>query len=952
MPPALPPQETDSAPEVLTYTLTPWQRCRQRILHFLGYQLVARTANLTILIVAAIFLFIFYKSMAFFHLMWQESRLLEIFTSTQWHPTAEHPEYGMLSMIYGTFQVTLGALCIAVPIGLTAAVVLSDMVPFRVRQWIKPIIELLAAVPSVAFGFFAITVVAPWLQDTLGFRTGTNSLNASLILAVMAIPLIVSVAEDALTSLGRELREASYGCGATRFETIIKVIIPAAHNGIIAAVVLGMMRAVGETMVVLMAAGNASNVPTPWYDLTQIVTGFADAVQTMTATIARDMGETPAVSIHRSALFAVGFILLVITFGMNLLTERLSKKFRENMGQSAARPKSPAYGWSARLQKALWYIPKQIMAAIAFLINALHGGVVRAMGEKTYLRFRLGTNHGFNAFAVLAVLLLVTALLLVMGPIFVGGSEAVVFRGTVEHRLFILDQFGRGNAAAVEKEWQACMESRRPVYEALEHYAWLSPDLLLDQAGKADRATRDYLEKTFGESENKHTAAMVSASKKIRRALTRMGESTDPEEIAARCDDIRNLMAENDFRHTPMGDLLVAAEKYQAGVASFIAESGAEDLTIRDMPTTLDDSVTYAGVYRQMRNIVTGLDGNGCILGPEVRGEAIKHLPPEVRYGATHWSQAQKYLTDLTTVEVYAKRFADDGTPLESVKTSVARKDFFAGTPLVGMTRVVDLAEKNLTAMMRPELTFYGYYFFDPSTAGHFLGGVGPELFGTLMITLLAVALAMPVGVITAAYLVEVAKDNAVTRLTRLCINTLAGVPSIVFGLFGLAVIVEIVTGKPSVLAGGMTLALLILPIIIRSSEEAIRGVPGSFREAALGLGAGRARCFFSVVLPASMPGILTGTILAMSRAAGETAPLLFTCAVAYGAAAQWAPDMLMQATPVLSYSALDIATGDRLAKLVPYNQYGLVLTLILVVLTLNAVAIYLRGRIASKLRG
>jgi len=253
--------------------------------------------------------------------------------------------------------------------------------------------------------------------------------------------------------------------------------------------------------------------------------------------------------------------------------------------------------------------------------------------------------------------------------------------------------------------------------------------------------------------------------------------------------------------------------------------------------------------------------------------------------------------------------------------------------------------------MMNPRWTFYWGYFWDTSTAGHFLGGIGPELIGTLLVTFFAILFAMPVGVATAAYLVETAKDNMVTKTIRLAIDTLAGVPSIVFGLFGLAVIVFYITGKPCILAGSLTLAILVLPVVIRASEEAIRSVPQTFREASLGLGASATRCFFTVTFPAAMPGILTGMILAMSRAAGETAPLLFTCAVATGSISNWA-NPLMEQTPVLSYSAYDIAVGDRLANMVPYNQFGLVAALIMLVLLLNLSAIILRGRIARKLRG
>ena len=234
----------------------------------------------------------------------------------------------MLALLFGSLFVTAGALAMAVPVGILTAVVLSDVVPFRVRQAVKPIIEILAAIPSVAYGFFAVLVLAPLMQKHLGLATGTNALNSAIMLAIMAIPSIVSVAEDALWAAGRDLREASYACGATRAETMLKVVIPAAHNGIVAAVVLGMMRAVGETMLVWMASGNACQIPSPWWDLTQ-------SVRTMTATIAGEMGETPKDSTHYHALFAVGGMLLTFSLMLNLVTEYLLHRARRSSGAQA-----------------------------------------------------------------------------------------------------------------------------------------------------------------------------------------------------------------------------------------------------------------------------------------------------------------------------------------------------------------------------------------------------------------------------------------------------------------------------------------------------------------------------------------------------------------------------------------------------------------------------------------
>jgi phosphate transport system permease protein len=271
--------------------------------------------SMSVLAVLMIFAYIIREALPFF----AKHRILEFISSNRWYPQAEKPEFGALSLFAGSLYVTVGSLVFSVPTGLLAAVFLSDMVSLRVRQIVKPIIEILAAIPSVAYGFFAAVVVAPWMQKYLYLDSGANALNAAFILGIMAMPTIISVAEDALSAAGRELREASYALGATRAETIVKVMLPAAHSGIIAAVILGMMRAIGETMVVWMASGNAAQIPTPWWDLSQ-------SVRTMTATIAGDMGETPAGSDHRRALFAVGLALLIFTFLMNLASEHYLRR--------------------------------------------------------------------------------------------------------------------------------------------------------------------------------------------------------------------------------------------------------------------------------------------------------------------------------------------------------------------------------------------------------------------------------------------------------------------------------------------------------------------------------------------------------------------------------------------------------------------------------------------------
>ncbi len=278
--------------------------------HHLGRFILFVMAFSTVVVVGLIFFFVIQQGLPFF----RDFGVVEFFRSKQWYPEAQEPVFGALSIITGSLYVTVSALILAVPISILTAVFLSEIVSLRVRNFIKPVVELLAAIPSVAYGFFAVMVLAPMMQNKFNLSTGTNALNASIILSIMAVPTIISVAEDSISAIGREVREASYALGATRFETIFKVVIPAAHSGIIAAVVLGMMRVIGETMVVWMASGNANQIPSPWWDLTQ-------SVRTMTATIAGDMGETSKGSSHYQALFAIGIVLLVMIFFMNIVSE-------------------------------------------------------------------------------------------------------------------------------------------------------------------------------------------------------------------------------------------------------------------------------------------------------------------------------------------------------------------------------------------------------------------------------------------------------------------------------------------------------------------------------------------------------------------------------------------------------------------------------------------------------
>ncbi|HAP31857.1 MAG TPA: phosphate ABC transporter permease subunit PstC [Firmicutes bacterium] len=249
----------------------------------------------------------------------REVGITGFFTTGLWRPTAfGAPQFSTLNLILGTFMVGTGALVIAVPLGVACAAYLAEVASSREREIFKPIIEILAGIPSVVLGFFGLVVLAPLIARIFNIPSGINAMNGAVLVGIMALPTVVSLAEDAITAVPQEYRHASLALGATRWQTIRNVTIPAALSGIIAASMLGMGRAIGETMTVLMATGNALAMPG----------SFLDPVRTLSANIAIEMGEVPRGSLHFHSLFMVGLILFLITFFINMLADIIFERYR------------------------------------------------------------------------------------------------------------------------------------------------------------------------------------------------------------------------------------------------------------------------------------------------------------------------------------------------------------------------------------------------------------------------------------------------------------------------------------------------------------------------------------------------------------------------------------------------------------------------------------------------
>ncbi len=551
------------------------------------------------------------------------------------------------------------------------------------------------------------------------------------------------------------------------------------------------------------------------------------------------------------------------------------------------------------------------------------------------IKFRNTTDKVFTMVATLAAIMLVMVLIVILGPMLVKGSQAVWFDGTVEFRKMQLALFNRGDIDKLKEQTETTSQYRRKLYNIFDDYKHALEGANTDKLNeKIKQAYREYGDQLSAADIDSQTyIEMRSQARDIRNAIE---DAMDAYSNQAAMEELETVLTDSNiekFEHTAVEKMFTVAKDFKKAIQTI-------DLSKRD-------------TYQQQLDAIE--DGLIALLGP--RPDEPAPALAENQFGATRMDMAQRALDKIF--------YYDKWQPVpgeKSIKVIMERKEFFTGTKMV---EFFEYLQGNYKNMLLPENTFYWQYFIDDSTPGHYFGGVGPEILGTIVITIVAMLFAIPLGIISAAWLVECSSDNFLFRIIRMGINTLAGVPSIVFGLFGLAFFVLFLLpafgfkSEPCILAASLTLAVLTLPVMIRASEEAIKGVPIAYKQASLGLGAGKFKTFVLVTLPAALPGILTGMILSLSRVAGETAPILFTGAVALGSVPNLLDpqtntptlEWLFQPTRTLSYGAYDMAVGDRIAMSVPHNQFGMVATLIILILFLNGISIVLRSKVSRKLK-
>lgn len=670
-------------------------------------------ASIATLIVFYIFYFLFEKAGNFFRLVKLEDFLFE----EEWLPTdKDDPKYGARNIIAGTLLVTFGAMVIAVPLGILTAIFIAEIAPPKISKFLKAAVELLSGVPSVVFGFFGIIILNVWIKEILGAPQGATWLSGSIILAIMALPTIVSVAEDAISSVPKHYQEASLSMGATKWQTISKVTLPAAISGITAAIILGMGRALGETMAVLMVTGNSNVFPDP-------ITNIYSPIRTITGTIGIEMGEVAAGSVHYRALFALAIILFIMTFIINTVANFVISRFNKKLRGGTKKTTK------IKLLKSK-VIKDNIRIIYLTIIAIFFGWLLSLLFEFT------------QAIIFTLILLGCIFILRIISPLKLEQYNILIYG----YILIIL------------------------IYWVLS--TW------------------------FSELNSLLICGALVGFVLILKMLNNINQ-----------------------------------QRVMFGIISIAASISVITLTV----------IIYYIVSRG--------------------------------FPAITW----EFLTE---------------SPKDSGRS----------------------------------------------------GGIFPAIIGTLWLTVGAIIYAVPIGIAAGIYLSEYAKDGPIIKIIRTGIDNLNGTPSIVFGLFGLGFFVLFLDLGISMIAGQLTLALMILPTIIRTTEEAVKSIPQSFREGSYALGSTKWQGISKIILPSAMPGITTGIILGMGRAAGETAPILFTAVVFKQ---KNLPKFVIEPVMALTFHLFVLATA------IPDSETqaaGTALVLLILVMILYGFAIYVRNHYQKKI--
>ena len=563
------------------------------------------------------------------------------------------------------------------------------------------------------------------------------------------------------------------------------------------------------------------------------------------------------------------------------------------------------------------------------------------------LRKALDKSFTVVSYASLAGISLAVALFLI--PIIYNGIGAFIFSATVEHDKFLVENLNRSPTPAEENYIKLSNAARKPLYKMMSEYECPTDmgfakriNLAFDSAFKEMNKHSDLLLSFLDLKGNERVEKIRELSEKLWSPYveTLKGIVSNAQEDGTSFALINILQSQRDRLSEASRDEIKTLNQIKK--LTFTQRS----IIRRNITLVPNTYIGEAISILEERNAAyeTLKSGIRELLGPpDIKSKEASKLMRQ-RYGQTRTDMAKRVLRE-NVLEITIKTTNPDAH--ETVKR-VKSAEYFKDPKIKAILAYI---EDNFDSMLQPHATLYWGFFFDDPYDSNIFGGIWPMILGTFYLTLGSMLIAAPLGIVASIYFSEYSKGGKIIGFLRICVGTLAGVPSIVFGLFGLAFLintVKISDGK-SAFAGSVTLSILILPTIIKSCEEALKAVPNSYREAALSLGAGKWKSICTVILPAALPAMLTGIIISMGRAAGETAPIIFTAATSTGAALAIS-EIFTQPTPALPWNIYNICSEHEMAERVSHVQYGMVLTLIAIVLALNAIAIVIRAKLQKKI--
>ncbi|MBN1215096.1 MAG: phosphate ABC transporter permease subunit PstC [Candidatus Lokiarchaeota archaeon] len=799
-------------------------------------------ASVAIIMIFFIIYFLFTEGGGFFG----KVELSDFIFGTNYLPS--HDLYGAGSVIVGTILVTFLAMVIAIPLGIGSAIYIAEIAPPKVRKYLKFSLEILSGVPSVVWGYFGAVIFNSWIMSLFGLETGHTWLSGSIILAIMTLPTIISVCEDAISSVPNHLKEASLGLGATKWQTISKAIIPAAMSGITAAIILGIGRAIGETIALQVITGGTKVIPNPLWNI-------FSGIQTIASTINLQFNDAHGLGLE--AIFALGIVLFLMTLMINSLATIILSRIQKRFAGEVKKNKSKASIIALNIIKGIL-----CCLLLWFLITVSFGNVI-----------------GLVSIPFFIIIPLITYI--IIKKICANNIKMKIFFEKFTKKIILI---GLGLTC---------------IFWFLTIYFSLIFTIIIVAGG-------------------------ISVFLLLFSYINK-----------------RNTV--NSFIKKYKNKIIMPSIGIPLILWIFSTWWGF-------LPTVII-ILGFIGLYYGLRKISVvsqqrlfyGLVA-GAIIFVLITLIIIVVFIIRLGYDAM-FSNFLAFSTGVLTILALGL-----GYSVYKVLKKPQRLSIYSVVLIILFSFIITLLISNIinVFIIGWDIVFKTFITFFTTTASGVEGGILDCLVGTLMLTGGSILFAVPIGILAGVYLSEYAKEGKITKIIRAGIDNLNGTPSIIFGIFGALFFVrflQIAGGHYSILAGQLTLALMILPTVIKTTEEAVKSIPQSFREGSLALGSTKWQSIYKVVLGAAVPGITTGVILGMGRSSGETAPIIHTAASTINRGLPF--NIFLPGNALTYHIYILLVSFDRESAIIPAG--GAALTLLILIILMYSITFVIRNHYQKK---